>query len=206
MSVPNSPQLLPVDGNFALLWGFEGARILAKCIRATDSLSMWSLPEHSFKLTPPSKLFSGQGLSSFCKRIKRSAQKFEKIVSLKSCCLSLGRGGGLYKRTCLYSFDWNSSTHWLLYYCREITSDMHMASLPGKTPSRDQDCQVLRWGDLTWEAVLGLLLCKPSSFHSRPAQAVENQGCPLLRTHFIVCWVIFLFSFPDFIIIFCFFL
>lgn len=156
MSVPNSPQLLPVDGNFALLWSFEGGRILAKCIRTTDSLSMWSLPEHSFKLTPPSKLFSGQALSSFCKRIKRNAQKFEKIVSLKSCCLSLGRGGGLYKRTDLYSFDWNSSTHWLLYYCREITSDMHMASLPGKTPSKDQECQVLRWGIWHgWKLYLG---------------------------------------------------
>lgn len=36
--------------------------------------------------------------------------------------------------------------HRLLYYYREITSDMHMASLPGKTPSRDQESQVLRWG------------------------------------------------------------
>lgn len=55
------------------------------------------------------------------------------------------RGGGLYKRTHLYSFDWDSSTHWLPYYCREITSNMHMASLAGKTPSRDQECQVGRW-------------------------------------------------------------
>lgn len=99
-----------------------------------------------FQSNPPSKLFSGQELSSFCKHIKRNAQKFQKPVRLKSCCLSLGRGGGLYKRTHLYSFDWNSSTHWLLYYCREITSNMHMASLPGKTPSRDQECQVVRRG------------------------------------------------------------
>lgn len=98
-----------------------------------------------FQSDPPSKLFSGQELSSFCKHIKRNAQMFKKTVRLRNCCLSLGRGGGLYKRTHLCSSDWHSSTHWLPYYCREITSNMHTASLAGKTPSRDQECQVGRW-------------------------------------------------------------
>lgn len=60
--------------------------------------------------------------------------------------------------------------------------------------------------DLTWEeTVLGFVLCKPSLFHSRPAQAVENQWCPLLRTHFIVCWMIFSFLFLIFSLFLLFF-
>lgn len=65
--VTNVSKLLPVDGHCVLLWSSEEGKIVAKCIRvqATDSLSFWSLTEHSFKLTPPSTLFSGQARVRF---------------------------------------------------------------------------------------------------------------------------------------------